>query len=122
MIQRMALDVKGLARKCVSVFMTLFLLIVMLLDIGAELNTLAHAIDDIGIAVLSFLMLLYIAIVRKDTSLRSFATQRIAIVIFILLMITFQIYGIFAELGTGDFGDEIPVIIGLILMLLNDFV
>ena len=122
MIQRMALDVKGLARKCVSVFMTLFLLIVMLLDIGAELNTPAHAIDDIGIAVLSFLMLLYIAIVRKDTSLRSFATQRIAIVIFILLMITFQIYGIFAELGTGDFGDEIPVIIGLILVLLNDFV
>ncbi len=118
----MALDVKGLARRRVFVFIALFLLIAMLLDTGGELNAPTHAIDEIGIAVLSFLMLLYIAIVRKDTSSRSLAAQRIVIVIFILLMIAFQIYGIFAELGTEDFGNEIPVLIGLILMLLNGFV
>ncbi len=113
---------KGLVRRRVFIFFALFFFLAMLLDTGGEWNMPTHAVDEVGIAVLSFLILLYIALVRKDISAKALSAQRYVVVVFVLLMIAFQIYGIFAELGTEDFGNEIPVLIGLILMLFNGFI
>ena len=115
----MAEEVKSLARRRVLVFFAAFLLIAMLFDAFAELGAVSHAVDEIGIAALSAIMLLYIAVSRNKKSTKDFATQRLVLLGFVILMIAVQIYGLFVEAGTNDFGDDIPVLIGLVLMLIN---
>ncbi|MCL5433562.1 MAG: hypothetical protein M1538_01105 [Candidatus Marsarchaeota archaeon] len=112
-------DVRSLARRRTLVFFAAFLLIAMLFDTIAELDVVSHAVDEIGLVILSAIMLLYILISRSKKSTKDFATQRLVLLCFIILMIAVQVYGLFVEAGTNDFGDDIPVLIGLVLMLIN---
>ena len=115
----MAEDVRSLARRRVLVFFAAFLFIAMLFDAFAELDVISHAVDDIGLVVLSAIMLLYIAVSRNKKSTEDLATQRLVLLGFVILMIVVQVYGLFVEAGTNDFGDDIPVLIGLVLMAIN---
>ena len=115
----MADGVEAIARRRVIAFFAAFLLIAMLFDLFAELNTFSHAGDEIWLVVLSAIILLYMAVSRNKKSAKDFNTQRLVLIGLVILMIAAQAYGLFVEAGTEDFGDDIPVLIGLVLMLIN---
>ncbi len=93
----------------------------MLLDAFTELDLPTHAVDEIGIAVLSLIALIYLAVSWRKTGVEAITTQNNVLFAFFVLMLLFQIYGIVVEAGTNDFGNEIPVLIGIVLALVNRF-
>ncbi len=111
-----------LGRRRVFLYFAVFLFITMLLDGLAELDIPIHAVDDIGIAVLSIIGVIILAILWKKESAASLRTQNNILIGLTAIMIIFQIFGIVVERASPmDFGDDIPVLIGLIIMLLNGF-
>jgi hypothetical protein len=113
---------KQISRRRVFLFIFAFLFIGMLLDVMAELDVLAYALDDIAIVSLSAIGILLMAYMRKDTSSKKLELQNNIMLVLVVAMILFQIVGIFVELKSPeDFGDDIPVLIGLVLALVNRF-
>ena len=115
-------DVKWFARKRVFIFMAAFLLLAMFLDAFAEGDILSHAVDEIGLVAVSLIMLAFIALTWSRRNAKDFATQRLVLLVLVVIGIAVQVYGLFAEQSTADFGDDIPVLIGLVLMLINGLV
>ncbi len=113
---------KLLGRRRVFLYLTVFLFITMLLDGLTELDVPIHAVDDIGIAVLSIIGVIVLALMWKKDSEAGLRTQNNILIGLTAIMIIFQIFGIVVEHASPmDFGDDIPVLIGLIIMLLNGF-
>lgn len=93
----------------------------MLLDGLGELNIPIHAFDDIAIAILSLIAVIYLIISWKRVSLKGLLRQNNNLFILFVIVLIVQIIGIIIEAGTADFGDEIPVLIGIIITLANRF-
>ncbi len=113
---------RELAKRRVFVFFALALLFATLLTVAIDENTIAnHAADDIGIAVVALAMLAYILYNKSRTKVNELLKQNNAIALLVVLAIIVKIIGIYIERGTVDFGDEIPVLITLVMMLANRF-
>ena len=113
---------KLLGRRRVFLYLTVFLFIAMLLDGLTEFDIPIHAVDDIGIAILSIIGVIILALMWKRDSAASLRLQNRILVALTAIMIVLQIFGIVVERASPmDFGDEIPVLIGLVIMLLNGF-
>lgn len=110
-----------LERRRVFIFLAVFFFVAMLLDAFTELDVPAHAVDDFGIAALSLIAILYVAASRKHVDLKALVAQNNIVVALFVIALLFQIYGLVVEGGTNDFGDEIPVLIGLIITIANRF-
>ena len=110
-----------LGKRRVFVFLAVFFVVAMLLDAFTELSPASHAIDDLGIAIVALIALIYLAASWKRTSLRELATQNNIVFILFIIALLFQIFGLVIEAGTADFGDEIPVLLGIIITLANRF-
>ncbi len=115
-------DAKWSARRRVFAFFAVFLAIPMLLDVFGEADVLSHAVDETGLAAVSIAILIYLALSARRNSTKEIAVQRLVILALVVAAIAFQVYGLFVEFGTEDFGDDIPVLIGLVLMLINGLV
>ncbi len=110
-----------LEKRRVFLFLSVFFFIAMLLDGLGELNIPLHAFDDIAIAILALIAIIYLIISWKRVGLKSLLRQNNNIFILFVIVLIVQIVGIIAEAGTPDFGDEIPVLIGIIITLVNRF-
>jgi hypothetical protein len=83
---------------------------------------LLHALDEYAIVTLAIIVLILIAVWRKKASLQELRKQHNIIAVIFVVALIFKLYAITAEMGDpADFGDEIQVLITLILALLNRF-
>ncbi len=110
-----------LAKRRVFVFLAVFFFVAMLLDALSELNVLSHSVDDFGIALMALIAIVYLAVSWKRTEIKALLAQNNVVFVLFVIALIFQIYGLFVEAGTNDFGDEIPVLLGLIITLANRF-
>jgi len=110
-----------LAKRRVFVFIAVFFFVGMLLDVFGELNTISHSVDDFGIALMSLIAIVYLAVSWKHIEINELLTQNNVVFVLFVVALLFQIYGLFVEAGTYDFGDEIPVLLGLVITLANRF-
>ncbi len=113
---------KELGRRRVLLYISVFLFIAMLLDAFVESDIPLHAVDNSGIVVLSLIAIIVIAAKWKQTSFASLRKQNNILLGLVIGMLVFQIFGLIVEANNpSDFGDDIPVLIGLVLMALNRF-
>ncbi len=110
-----------LEKRRVFAFLAVFFFIAMLLDAFGELDVASHATDDFGIAAMALIAVVYLAVSWKKVSIKSLLTQNNLVFALFVVALLFQVYGLFVEAGTNDFGDEIPVLIGLVIALANRF-
>ena len=110
-----------LEKRRVFVFLAVFFFVAMLLDAFTELDAFSHYIDDFGIALIAIIALVYLAISWKRTGVKELLTQNNVVFVLFVIALIIQIYGLFMEVGTNDFGDDIPVLLGLIITLANRF-
>ncbi len=110
-----------LEKRRVFAFLAVFFFVAMLLDALTELDVLSHSIDDFGIALMALIAIVYLAVSWKHTGIKELLTQNNVLFVLFAIALIFQVYGLFAEAGTNDFGDEIPVLLGLIITLANRF-
>lgn len=113
---------KLLGRRRVFLYFAVLLFITMLLDGLGELDVSIHAVDDIGIAIVSIIGVIILAAMWKKDSTGSLRMQNNIFIGLTVIMILLQIFGILVEKASpADFGDDIPILIGLIILLLNGF-
>jgi hypothetical protein len=110
-----------LAKRRVFAFLAVFFFVAMLLDAFSESDIISHSVDDFGIALIAFIAIVYLAASWKHIGVKELLTQNNIIFVLFVIALLLQVYGLFVEVGTNDFGDEIPVLIGLIIMLANRF-
>ena len=113
---------KQFGRKRVFAFLALFFLVTMLLEGIYHSTTYIQVIEDAGIAVFAFLVLLYLAVMRKRVDMRSLRVQNnIAFVLFIAVL-AFLVFGLIMERGANDLIGKMPMLIGIIITFANRFV
>lgn len=112
---------RELERRRVFIFLAVFFFVAMLLDAFTELDVATHAVDDFGIAAMSLIAILYVAASWRHIDLKSLVNQNNVVFALFVVALLFQIYGLVVEGGTNDFGDEVPVLIGLIITFVNRF-
>ncbi|MCL4373396.1 MAG: hypothetical protein M1360_00430 [Candidatus Marsarchaeota archaeon] len=110
-----------LAKRRVFVFLAVFFFTAMLLDAFSELDVLSHSVDDFGIALIALIVIVYFAVSWKRTEIKELMTQNNVVFVLFAIALILQVYGLFVEAGTNDFGDDIPVLLGLIITLANRF-
>jgi phosphoglycerol transferase MdoB-like AlkP superfamily enzyme len=112
-----------LGRRRVYIFFAAFFALALVGLIPEEIDIFTHAIDEMGIVTISIIVLILIAIWRKKTTLAELKRQHNIITILFVVALLFKLYAFTVEINDPqDFGDEIPVLIGIILTLLNRFV
>jgi uncharacterized membrane protein YozB (DUF420 family) len=111
---------RELGRRRVFVFSAAFLALALFGDAMTEADMFTHVLDEIAIVSLSIIVLILIAAWRKKVTLQDLKKQHNIIAMLFAIMLIFKLYAITVEIGDPeDFGDEIPILIGLILTLLN---
>jgi hypothetical protein len=90
--------------------------------IPEEGDIFTHAVDEIGIVTISIIVLVLLAVWRKKVTLPELKKQHNIITALFVIALVFKLYAFTVETNDPqDFGDEIPVLIGLILTILNRF-
>lgn len=120
----MAVDTatKNHSRRRVYFFVAIWIVIALIGLINEESDKFFNVLDDYGIIGVAIVALIYLWTQRKKTSEKDFKMQRNVLTILFLIALAFQIYAIPTELSDAqDFGNEIPVLIMIILTLLNGF-
>lgn len=113
---------RELGKRRVFIFFSAFLALALAGLIPEEIDILSHAIDEIGIVTISIIVLIMIAVWRKKITLSDLRKQHNIITVLFVIALLFKLYAFTVEINDpSDFGDEIPVLIGLILTLLNRF-
>jgi hypothetical protein len=111
---------RELGRRRVFVFVAAFLALALFGDALTESDILTHVLDEIAIVSLSIIVLVLIVFWRKKVTLSGLKQQHNIIAILFVIMLVFKLYAVTVEMGDKeDFADEIPILIGLILTLLN---
>ena len=111
---------RELGRRRVFVFVAAFLALAMFGDGLNEADIFMHALDDFAIVALSVVVLILIVAWRKKVTLSELKKQHNIIAVLFVIMLVFKLYAVPVEMSDPqDFGDEIPILIGLVLTLLN---
>jgi phosphoglycerol transferase MdoB-like AlkP superfamily enzyme len=115
--------VRELGKRRVFAFFAAFYALALVGLIPEEIDIFTHAIDEIGIVTISVIVLILILVWRKKITLTELKKQHNIIAALFVIALLFKLYAFTVEINDPqDFGDEIPVLIGLILTLLNRFV
>jgi len=113
---------KELGRRRVYIFFAAFYALALAGLIGEEGDIFIHALDEIVIVALSILVLVLIFIWRKRITVGELRKQHNIITVLFAIALIFKLYAFIVEANDPqDFGDEIPIAIGLVLTLLNRF-
>jgi hypothetical protein len=111
---------RELGRRRVFVFAATFFALGLFGDALTEADMLMHVLDEIAIVSLSIIVLMLIVFWRSKVTLSELKKQHNIITILFVIMLVFKIYAVTIEMGDKeDFADEIPILIGIILTLLN---
>lgn len=114
---------KELGRRRIYFFVAIWIAIAFVGLMMEESDKFFNALDDYAIFTIGVVSLVYLLTQRKKTSLAELKKQNKIILILFVIALIFQIYAIPTELSDAqDFGNEIPVLILLVLALLNKFV
>lgn len=88
-----------------------------------ESDKLLHLIDDIGLVLLSLVVIVLLAMWWKRQSLPELRRTNTAVAAVFILALIIQLFGISVEYNDPmDFGNDIPSLIGIILVIVNRFV
>ncbi len=113
---------RELGRRRVYIFFAAFYALALVGLIPEEGDVFTHAVDEIGIVTVSIIVLILIAVWRKKVALPELKKQHNIIAALFVVALVFKLYAFTVEMNDPqDFGDEIPILIGLILTVLNRF-
>lgn len=114
---------RELGRRRVFFYVSLFLALALGGLIPGEADMFLHALDEYAIVTLSIIALALLIAWRNKQSLAALKKQNNIVLVLFVIALIFKLYAFTVEANDpADFGDEIPVAIGLILVLLNRFV
>jgi uncharacterized membrane protein len=116
--------VRELGKRRVFIFFSIAIAIVFAVDaILVESDNPTFMLDDFGLVGLSILSLAFLAVWRNRRSLKELRSQHNIIAALFVIAVLFKIYGIAVETGhSEDFGNEIPGLIILLIVVLNRYV
>ncbi|MBO0887656.1 hypothetical protein J2P12_00995, partial [Candidatus Bathyarchaeota archaeon] len=81
-----------------------------------------HALDDYAIISLSIIALILIGVSWKMQTLDQLKKQHNIILALVVIALAFQVFAFVVEIGDPeDFGNEVPSLVALALMLANRF-
>ncbi len=113
---------RELARRRVFVFFAAFYALALAGLIPEEGDIFLHVLDEYAIVSLSVIALILVLVWRSNKDLPKLKLQNNIILVLFVIALAFKLFGIMVEANDpADFGDEIPITIGLILTLLNRF-
>jgi hypothetical protein len=112
--------VKELAKRRVFVLFSLFFFFALLGDMIIEGDMFSHALDEYVFIAIAAVVLIFIALNWKTTTVDELRKQHNYITGLFVIALIFQLYAFPAEIGDpADFGNEVPSLVGLIVILLN---
>ncbi|MDE1869426.1 MAG: hypothetical protein KGH71_00375 [Candidatus Micrarchaeota archaeon] len=116
-------EIKELAKRRVFIFAAFFMLFALGGLIGEEGDILSHAADDIVLAGIAAVTIIYLYASRNRQSLVDLRRQHNIVLVLFIIALVVQIGAIFIEMGDPmDFGNEIPSLILIVLVLVNRFI
>ncbi|HZY69564.1 MAG TPA: hypothetical protein VFF67_01105 [Thermoplasmata archaeon] len=87
-----------------------------------ESDNFLHLIDDIGLVSLSVVVIVLIAVWWKRQTLGELRRTNTTVAVVFIVALVIQLFGIAVEYNDPmDFGNDIPSLIGLILVIINRF-
>jgi membrane-bound acyltransferase YfiQ involved in biofilm formation len=114
---------RELGRRRVFFFVSIFFALALGGLIPEEGDMLLHVLDEYAIVTISIVAIILLLAWRNKQSLAELKKQHNIIFILFIVALIFKLYAFTVEAGDPqDFGDEIPVAIGLIMTLANRFV
>ena len=116
--------VRELGKRRVFIFFSVAVAIVFAVDaILVESDNLTFMLDDLGLVGISILSLALLGIWWNRRSLKELRSQHNIIAILFVIAVLFKIFGIVVEMDhPDDFGNEIPGLIILLIVIFNRFV
>jgi len=116
--------VRELGKRRVFIFFSVAVAIVFAVDaILVESDNLTFMLDDLGLVGISILSLALLGIWWNRRSLKELRSQHNIIAILFVIAVLFKIFGIVVEMDhPDDFGNEIPGLIILLIVIINRFV
>ncbi len=113
---------RELGRRRVFFFISIFLALALGGLIPEESDIFLHALDEYAIVAISIIAVILLIAWRKKQSLAELKKQHNIILVLFLIALAFKLYAFPVEMSDPmDFGDEIPVLIGLLLTIGNRF-
>ncbi len=114
---------RDVGRLRVFAFAAVFLATALVGQLNEESDVLLHALDEYAVIALSILVLLLMVVWRSKRNLSDLKMQLNVYEGLFLVMLIFKIFAVTQEIGDPtDFGNEPPVLIGLIIALIQRFV
>ncbi len=114
---------RDLGRLRVSVFVAVSLAALTVGIIGEESDIILHALDEYAIFALSIVVILLLVVWRKKRTLADLKMQLNVFEVLFVIMLIFKIFAFTQEMSDpADFGDEVPLLIVLILTVIQRFV
>lgn len=115
--------IRELSRRRVFIFAAFFVIFVLGSLIAEEGDILSHAFDDAAIFAIGLITLVFLYVSRHRHSLSELTKQHNVVFALFVLALLIQIAAIFMEMNDPqDFGNEIPSLILILLVLANRFV
>ena len=113
---------KLLGRRRIFFFVTIWIAIAFVGLMMEENDKFFNALDDYAIWGIGVVSLIYLYSQRKKTSAAELRKQLKVVFVLFLVALAFQLYAIPTEISDAvDFGNEIPVLILILLSLANCF-
>jgi hypothetical protein len=114
---------RDLGRLRVFAFLAVALAALAVGIIGEESDILLHALDEYAIFALSIVVILLLVVWRKKRTLADLKMQLNVFEVLFVIMLVFKIFAFTQEMSDPtDFGDEIPLLIVLVLAVIQKFV
>jgi len=114
---------RDLGRLRVFAFVAVSLAALTLGVINEESDILLHALDEYAIFTLSIVVILLLVVWRKKRTLADLKMQLNVFEVLFLVMLVFKIFAFTQEMSDPtDFGDEVPLLIVLIITVIQRFV
>jgi hypothetical protein len=112
-----------LGRRRVFAFFAAFTIVALGDVLFGELDKLTHAFDDIVIVILMAVVLGVIGSGLRKTSVLQLSRQQNIVLVIVIVALIIQIVAFPIEMKDPmDFGNEIPVLLLLVAMIVNRFV
>ncbi len=114
---------KNLTRRRVFLFFAITFVVISLATMWDEVSNLYYFIDELGLLIGSLIIVIIFAAMWNKTSDKDLEKQLDSALFITTIMIILKMYGYIIELHNPiALGDEIPVLIGVIIMLFSRFI
>jgi hypothetical protein len=114
--------VKESGRRRVFLFIALWIVVALSYTLIEESDEILHAVDEYVIWTLSLILIIYFIVNWKKKSPSDLHKQNTFATVLFAIALVFKIIAIPLEIADPpDFGNEIPVLILMIFMMINRF-